>query len=172
MNKRGVVSFKSIQNSLPLKNLLFLCIFGSQVRGTENSKSDLDILYVTNKRGGLMDILYDAALCKGGVENVTILPHTISSIKERANLYGTVEYDILYNINMKIKILVKYPNIFTNKRKEIDYIWCSKDYLKQVKEDLDICFKENYSNREISAWWALNNLLRACLLYERKKFPY
>lgn len=100
MNRRAAASVNAIKKALPFEPpgaLLLFIIFGSQVRNTQTSESDLDILYVTRTESKQFnEALHNTMVgARGGVNNATVFAHTPRTIKRNANLYGMPEYGAL-----------------------------------------------------------------------------
>ena len=184
MNRRAAASVRAIRRALPFEPpgmLLLFSVFGSQVRGTETARSDLDVLYVTcsKSRPFYNSVRRTVLEAPGGVKTVSIFDHTPQTIKKFANLYGTVEYGVLRGIG-GVKTLYKSESAdlggIMGKSSEADNNWCAKQWMK-LSEGIIFHKRENgpqpppglvcFLMRQ-----SIDYLLRACLLSADIRFPF
>lgn len=184
MNRRAVASVRAIRRALPFepRNMLLLfAVFGSQVRGTETARSDLDVLYVTRRKSqSFYNTVRRTILgAPGGVKAVSIFDHTPQTIKRFANLYGTVEYGVLRG-NGGVKVLYKSESADLDSvmkgPPEADNEWCAKQWMK-LSEGIIFHGPENgpQSPPGLTCFLmrqSIDYLLRACLLSAGIKFPF
>lgn len=138
MNKYGNISVNAILKMLPntSDNLLYLAIFGSQVRGTERPDSDLDVLYVCHTESqSLGKVIHDTILeAPGGVKTTTIISHTLETIKEPSNVYGSVEYHVLRGEGART--LYRSADFDITLHTEVDYEYGAKQWLELATQRL------------------------------------
>lgn len=171
MNKHGAASVNAIHKALPLDGLLYLAIFGSQVKGTERPDSDLDVLFVVRDSESscypkVRRVITEAP---GGVKKVTIIPHIPESIARMANVYGSVEYGVLREDDART--LYRSADFGVELQRGIDYRYCAQRWLEKAKTY--ILSNDDWS--ELTGSWLYNGidcLLRASLMAIGVKFPY
>ena len=125
MNERAVASIQSIRDNIldkPPQGLLYMAVFGSQVKGTERPDSDLDIMYVVNDNSLPVSDVRRAAKIPGGVKMVTILPRTPESLYNEVNIYGTVDYHVFHGKDTRV--LYQSPDFHVMLDKKVDYAYC------------------------------------------------
>lgn len=174
MNARGVTSVNALRRALPFDGLLYLAIFGSQVRGTERPDSDLDVLFVvrTEKLSCYTKVRKAVTETPGGVRNISIIPHIPETIAGSANVYGTVEYGVLRGNGART--LYRSADFDVPLHADIDYEYCAKTWLYRAEKHL---FSGTDSKSEpastcFCAYIAMDNLLRANLISIKTEFPF
>ena len=194
MNKHATASVSAICKALPFErrhtdgngqnDLLLLVVFGSQVRGTETPQSDLDILYMTRgERWALDEAIRQTALgASGGVGAVSVFAHTPQSVRKFANLYGTMEYEVLRGIG-GVKTLYRSESVddmLGSILREPDLVQCASRWL-QLAEEIIFHSTSPLSQKKISRlvgltcfdmYKAIGNILRACLMSAGVRFPF
>ena len=166
MNKRGAVSLESLRRALPMDGLLYLAIFGSQVRGDERPDSDLDVLLVS--RGGCWKGVHDAIVrAPGGVPSATVLPHTPDTLARVANLYGSVEYGVLRGIGSEE--VYRTDGFVVDLSGDIDFGYGAGRWLEKAEQYISCC---GPGDSRDTLRLAADCLLRASLLSAGLKFPW
>ncbi|MYB30427.1 MAG: nucleotidyltransferase domain-containing protein [Cenarchaeum sp. SB0663_bin_5] len=166
VNKRGAVSIKALQDAIPFSDdLLFLSIFGSQVKGNTRPDSDLDVLCVVRSSEVIRSkTIRDVIEIPGGVEKSTIIPHGIDTISRTANLYGSVEYHVLREEGART--LFRSPDFHVDITPYIDYEFSAKKWLQKAKEnifgDWASTRGEGHLRLYIGVGYALRSLLMRC----------
>ena len=178
MNEQGAASVNAIQEALPFgipDDLLLLSVFGSQVRGTERSDSDLDVLFVTrtSKTSCYPAVRDTITKAPGGVGKATVIPHTPDTIAGTANVYGTVEWGVLREDGART--LWRSADFDIKLHPEIDYGYSAGRWL-------DMARKAIFPKTDNSGRWpgsacfrmhlAICSLLRAGLLSAGIRFPF
>lgn len=177
MNARGAKSVQSIMENVlhkPPEGLLYFAIFGSQVKGTEREDSDLDMMYVTSTGDSLSaSVVRRAAKIPGGVKMVTILPYTLESIVEGANVYGSVTYRVLRGKDTRT--LYKSPDFYIDLQPGIDYKHSATYWVESAQEFIfpeTDCSESRPGRTCYDMHIGTDYLLRACLCMQRTKFPF
>ncbi|MXZ93236.1 MAG: nucleotidyltransferase domain-containing protein [Cenarchaeum sp. SB0666_bin_15] len=136
LNRRGAVSIKALQDAIPFgDDLLFLSIFGSQVRGNTKPDSDLDVLYVVRSSKVICPkTIRDVIEVSGGVDKSSIIPHGVNTISRTANLYGSVEYHVLREEGART--LFRSPDFHVDITPYIDYEFSAVQWLQKARGNI------------------------------------
>lgn len=136
MNKQAAASLKAIRAALPFDHpdakLLYMAAFGSQVRGTEGSDSDLDIFYVV----GEWSVGFDTTVTRvgrrapGGMRDINTFSYSLSSMKKHVNLYGSPIHDVLRGIG-GIDVMYQAEPL-DHLIAEPDMGWCAAEWLNMA----------------------------------------
>ena len=159
---------------MPFDGLLYLAIFGSQVRGTERPDSDLDVLFVTrtSKESCYTEVRSVVTETPGGVKRASIIPHIPETITRMANVYGSIEYRVLRERDAET--LYRSADFGIEQHPNIDYAYSAERWFE--KAETYIFPKSGNSNplSELECVWLYNGidcLLRASLMSVGVEFP-
>lgn len=170
MNKRGVASVKALTEALPFKTLQYLAIFGSQVRGNARPDSDLDVLFVSH--ADLYSTIRSTILnASGGVDTVTIIPHTSDTIRKACNTYGSIEWFVLRGKDART--LYRSADFDVTLHTEVDYEYGAKRWLELATQHLSDHTLDSQPGSTCCKMHAvIGCLLRSLLMSNRILFPY
>lgn len=169
MNERGAASLNALRHALPIDGLLYLSVFGSQVKGTERPDSDLDALMVSAEPSCRRAIRDAITRAPGGVSDATVLPHTPETVERMANVYGSVEYGVLRGVGSME--LYRADGFDIELHSGIDYAYSARRYLETVKSCMSLDGPPGEPERPLLLI-AADCLLRASLLAAGVDFPW
>ncbi len=174
MNRQTTASVEAIRNALPFENpnttLLYLAIFGSQVRGTERPDSDLDIFFITDKWSlDIIMMVKDVARkAPDGIQDINKFAYSIEGIRKHANLYGSPIHDVLRGID-GVQVLYQVEPL-DYMIKEPDLGWCALQWLDMARMHITPTGK-NYGLVCFHNSLVIDYSLRSYLLYNGVRFP-
>lgn len=175
MNKHGAASVNALREALPFDGLLYLAIFGSQVRGTEQPDSDLDVLFVvhTSKESCYTEVRRAVTGMPGGVKKVSIIPHIPETIAKSANVYGSLEYRVLRGCDAET--LYRSADFDVELHPAVDYAYGARIWMERAEAYIspkDDCSKPLPPMYRCSRLYSgIDCLLRAGLMSVGVEFP-
>ena len=158
----------------PPDELLYFAVFGSQVSGTERVDSDLDIMFVVRSNAWgfwlkTREVVYGAP---GGVEKTTVRPHTPETAQAMANVYGSVEYDVMRGNGSRE--LYRADSFRVDLHDEVNCEYGARKWLEMAKWEIfpDGEYTRQYTGLEcFTMAKAIYFLFRSNLLSMGVKFP-
>ena len=190
MNAQAALTVNAIKAELTKPKtsrlLLRFVLFGSQIRGTETPKSDLDVLYIARNSSMLTEFYkrISAVTSKVKKDNGAPVYHNFAfypkTIRKFANIYGTVEYNVLRGLTqthtlyeaLDAKDVIRRQILVADDDDDLTH---SLKWLRLAEQNLlrqsSHNFYQHHTNRIcFSMAYSIACALRACLLNAHIRF--